>query len=269
MNPHDPLDISRYRPSKTSIPDTGKRTMKHRPDPLTGLTQAVQETQRSSACAARATGLKWQARSMACGLALLAASASAVAQRGSAPSLACQPATVTVFPGCPTGHQCGPGDGPGMSQLLGSPSTNIGVTGAASARGTFLAATKTVDFSYSVPDVRAFAPAVARNQLIPFTTQTWIVKATAVPGALGSNFVKTHSASDFGTSQTGTTSTAGNTSTTSAGNIARWLLVGQVSGQAVIDGRFQGVTFGFSCDLPVQNMNLLQNPIYQPPITSR
>ena len=82
-----------------------------------------------------------------------------------------------------------------------------------------------------------------------------------MPGTTGSNSVQSHSAGDFSTGFTGTTTTAGQTSTTGS-----WLLLGKVSAQAVVAGYFKDVSYGFSCNLPVQNMNLV-NPLYQPPIT--
>lgn len=150
---------------------------------------------------------------------------------------------------------------PGMSQKTGVPNSSAGVTGSASASGKFTASSRAVEFSYTVPDVRAFAPAAYTTQLGRAKTQTWVVKASEVPGSWGSNITKLHGAGDHSTSLTGSTSTAGNTCTT-----GRWLLLGQVSAQAVLAGCFKDFSYGFSCDLPVQNLNL-QSPIYQAPTT--
>ncbi len=241
--------------------------------------QAAPPTQRRSRLAVR---LAQSALPWCCSLALLSGATTAAAQSagglfgiGSAPrqasqtpggsgtSLVCQPATITVFPSCMAGtFFCGPGDGgPGMSQKSGVPNTGTGVTGSASASSAFTASSRAVEFSYTVPDVRVFAPAAYTNQLMPAKTQTWVVKASEVPGSWGSNITKLHGASDYSTSLTGSTSTAGNTSTT-----GRWLLLGQVSAQAVVANYFKDVSYGFSCELPVQNLNL-QSPIYQAPTT--
>lgn len=236
-----------------------------------------------SSNAGRAGAATWHALPRVLGVALLCGAAGAGAQTNSwsvpltgqattspagtgvaVASLSCQPATVTVFPGCGGIGLCpGPGTGGvGMSQLLGTPSFTAGVTGSA-VTTTALWGIRPVDFSYTVPDVRVFAPLGKSKQLQPVTTQTWIIKSNTVPGAQGSNFITRHFLGNVSASLTGKTDTTDSTSTD--GN---WLLVGYVEGQAVVNGRFENVNFGFSCTLPVQNLKRAGG-IYQPPPTFR
>ena len=207
-----------------------------------------------------------RARRFAGGLALLAAcgcSAPAWAGDGSAP-LQCQRATLIPLRTCPAGAICGAGDGPGMSQLTGSPSNLFGATGWAAAGGysfgsNGFSSARDVWGAYTVPDVRKFSTSTTPTNDMPVTTRTWVVKSTTLPGVYTPVAVKFHAMGttpDNGTSQSFTTTTAGNASLTGS-----WLLVGQVEALVVVKGAYITTTYGFSCKLPVQNL-ILQNQLY-------
>lgn len=147
-----------------------------------------------------------------------------------------------------------------MSQVLGIPSNAFGATGSAAAGGYVVggypqASAREVFAAYTVPDVRKFSSTAPAASVFPVSTRTWVIKASAVPGAFTPVFVKTHiwgMSDDFGTAQTLQTTTAGNSSLSGS-----WLVVGQVEALALIKGYYQTVTYGFSCKLPVQNLNLV------------
>ena len=185
----------------------------------------------------------------------LLACASAAAQVATAP-LACERATVTVFNKCADGGSllCPPGGTPGMLQkIAGQPAA--AVTGGAYldryALGAPAGSAKPVYFSYTVPDVRVFAPASAKTLLTPVGVQTWVIKNDTVPGAVASNLTVDLFPGQFSTSLNGQTTLAGSNLN------GPWLLVGQVMAKAYMNGYTQYVSYGFSCRLPVANMALV------------
>jgi hypothetical protein len=162
--------------------------------------------------------------------------------------LACERARIVPV-NCPTGHACGPGSGPGMSQLMGSPG-DTGAQGSAEASLAIDPALRqrTVRFSYSVPNVALFAPAKLRNVWVD-STQVWVIKSDNPPGPEASNIRVQHRPEDP------SVATWGRALGTGLAGSKHWLIVGQVQGShATALGRRRAVSFAFACPLPVQNL---------------